>query len=138
MMYVHAYQSYIWNSVVSERMRMYGCEAPVVGDIVLNVPEDTVKEAVEIEDADEKDEPAVAPEAQSGGRITKQSLLAASKTPKVKVLTEEDLPKYTIYDVVLPLPGFSVTYPTGQTGELYKKMLEADGLDIDNLFRPQK
>lgn len=34
MMYVHGYQSYIWNTVLSERIRLNGCQAPVVGDIV--------------------------------------------------------------------------------------------------------
>ncbi|XP_019624819.1 PREDICTED: pseudouridylate synthase 7 homolog [Branchiostoma belcheri] len=34
MLYVHSYQSYIWNSVVSRRLQEYGFQ-PVVGDLVL-------------------------------------------------------------------------------------------------------
>jgi tRNA(Glu) U13 pseudouridine synthase TruD len=35
-MYVHAYQSYVWNAIVSERIKTYGCDAPVVGDLVFD------------------------------------------------------------------------------------------------------
>lgn len=34
MMYVHAYQSYVWNAIVSERIKRFGHHSPVVGDIV--------------------------------------------------------------------------------------------------------
>ncbi|WFD26340.1 tRNA pseudouridine(13) synthase [Malassezia nana] len=34
LMYVHAYQSYLWNRLVSERVRRHGAQAPVVGDMV--------------------------------------------------------------------------------------------------------
>jgi|SRR5258706_1887789 len=33
-MYVHAYQSYVWNAIVSVRLKRYGSEAAVVGDLV--------------------------------------------------------------------------------------------------------
>ena len=34
LMYVHAYQSYIWNMVVSIRMRLPNAQRPLVGDFV--------------------------------------------------------------------------------------------------------
>lgn len=34
LMYVHAYQSYLWNRLVSERVRRHGARAPVAGDMI--------------------------------------------------------------------------------------------------------
>jgi tRNA pseudouridine13 synthase len=38
-------------------------------------------------------------------------------TVKVKTLTEADLANYSIFDIILPLPGFDVSYPGGEFGE---------------------
>jgi len=39
-MYIHAYQSYVWNAIVSERIRTYGAEMPIVGDLVFESESD--------------------------------------------------------------------------------------------------
>lgn len=56
----------------------------------------------------------------------------------MKTLTVEDLDKYTIFDVIMPLPGRDVDYPGDQLGERYKELIRADGLDPMKWSRKQK
>jgi hypothetical protein len=58
--------------------------------------------------------------------------------PRIKTLTEEDLEKYSIFDVIMPLPGTDVAYPGGMLGEKYREFLRADGLDPDDFTRKQR
>ena len=58
--------------------------------------------------------------------------------PKVKTLTEANLDKHSIFDVIMPLPGTDVAYPGGQLGDRYREYLRVDGLDPDNFIRKQK
>lgn len=56
---------------------------------------------------------------------------------KVKVLTDEEAKsgKYTMFDVLLPLPGSESTYPGNEMAESYKKALEKDGLSTEILVK---
>jgi tRNA pseudouridine13 synthase len=87
--------------MASERVRKYGADKPVVGDLVLldtkgrDIGEPVDEVAADDEGEEDEDVDAAVEET------------SAANAPKfnVKVLTEEDLPNYTIDDVVLPLPG---------------------------------
>ena len=52
-MYVHAYQSYVWNAIVSERIKTYGHEKPVPGDLVLEGKQGKESDAMEVDEKGE-------------------------------------------------------------------------------------
>lgn len=52
---------------------------------------------------------------------------------KPVTVAKEDVDKYTILDVVLPLPGWDVKYPDNVCGEWYAKLLEEDDLSNELL-----
>ena len=59
-MYIHAYQSYVWNAIVSERVKMYGAESPVVGDLVYaEPPKEAREEVVDQEEGEGTDNPGL-------------------------------------------------------------------------------
>ncbi|KAB5565785.1 hypothetical protein PHYPO_G00245480 [Pangasianodon hypophthalmus] len=89
LMYIHSYQSFVWNTMVSRRVEAYGLKA-VEGDLILK-----------------------------GGTA--------------HILSAEEVDKHSIHDIVMPLPGFDVIYPTHKVGKGYRDMLAADNLDIDNM-----
>jgi len=51
----------------------------------------------------------------------------------VTVLTAENIDKYSVHDLILPLPGFNVKYPENESLEWFKEMLAKDGLTLDSL-----
>ncbi|EIW67793.1 hypothetical protein TREMEDRAFT_32838 [Tremella mesenterica DSM 1558] len=148
-MYVHAYQSYIWNLVVSERMKL--SDQPMVGDLVhANEMEgeqrfhhtQNVESHLEMKvvvrcgmicsETDEMEE-----ETRINGEGKKQKWESSSSS-EVKLLTAEELGSYTIFDVVMPLPGWNVEYPSGKIGQLYEDIMKADGLDLHRMRREQR
>ncbi|EAA28083.1 pseudouridine synthase TruD/Pus7 [Neurospora crassa OR74A] len=116
MMYIHAYQSYVWNHMASKRWAMYG-PTVVEGDLVL------VSNDQSPADADSEDN---------------ENFYA-----QARALTQEDIAsgKYTIFDVVLPTPGYDVIYPRNEIGKAYvdfMKKTENGGLDPYDMRRRQK
>ncbi|CAO1319707.1 unnamed protein product [Diamesa tonsa] len=121
-LYTHAYQSLIWNTVVSRRIKEYGSKL-IVGDLVLverdaPVTELNVEEAAAVEI--DEDTPEI-----------EESKFKSLARP----LTKEDIAsgKYSFYDMVLPLPGFDIKYPNNSVADIYRELLEKDGLSSEKL-----
>jgi len=102
-MFLHGYQSYLWNRAASHRIEEGGRVNAIVGDLVLTMDRT---------------------EAEGG------SGSSGLKGKEVKVVTQEDVDggKYTITDVVLPMVGTKIEYPTNSTGKLFDTMLAEDEL----------
>lgn len=133
LMYVHAYQLYVWNRLVSERIARFGSAQAVEGDLVFaDQREDDVWHAEE-DDADDDKSDGDDDDLRNGngGRTER---LATWQRP-VKILTANDIAsaQYTIYDVILPLPGASIDLPAGWMSELYHSILASDSLTPSQL-----
>ncbi|KAL2853341.1 pseudouridine synthase [Aspergillus pseudoustus] len=146
LMYVHAYQSLVWNLAVGERWRTYG-DRVVEGDLVLvhehrdkdgsastSTSTETVAGAVTV-DAD--GEIIIAPQEGDSAYTAEDTFMRA------RALTADEATsgKYTIFDVVLPLPGFDVIYPDNKMTEFYKTFMgstRGGGLDPFNMRRKWK
>ncbi|KAG2056320.1 tRNA pseudouridine synthase D [Suillus hirtellus] len=145
LMYVHAYQSYVWNAIVSERIRIHGPDKAVPGDIVFESEpatkgENGENDGMEVDDdaGNDNEKQATTEEKGMSSRERKQAAKAAYVAPSIKILTEENAHQYSIFDVIMPLPGRDVDYPGGTLGERYREFLRLDGLDPDNFIRKQK
>ncbi|KAL1497061.1 hypothetical protein ABEB36_008086 [Hypothenemus hampei] len=110
LMYIHSFQSLIFNKIASKRVKEFGLK-PVEGDLILleNIQEEKELYEQDDEEADEKEK-------------TKVSL--------VKPLKTEELDQYTIFDIVLPLPGYNIVYPENLK-QYYKEELTLYGLTLE-------
>jgi tRNA pseudouridine13 synthase len=120
MLYMHAYQSLLFNKVVSKR-RELGLSV-IEGDLVLKESTDVQLESL----IDENSEPA-----ENDEEVCEEPTATESKfIDMVRPLTKEDVEsgKYTIFDIVLALPGYDVQYPKGAIGDYYQELLSNDDL----------
>lgn len=144
-MYIHAYQSFVWNNIVSRRMREIGAK-PVVGDLVYEKIDVQEIETLDYTANEEEEEKKQSTDGEDENKIekiketVKEEKIEVEATPEdddddrrlpeVKILTEEDLPNYKFSDVVMPQPGWRVTYPT-YAKPWFEEFVEKDGLTLD-------
>ncbi|KAI9932270.1 hypothetical protein ASPWEDRAFT_182910 [Aspergillus wentii DTO 134E9] len=139
LMYVHAYQSRVWNFAVGERWRLYG-DKVVEGDLVI-VHEHRDKEGT----ADGADTSNATIDADGEVIIRPQvedsSCAVDDAFTRARALTAAEAAsgKYSIFDIVLPLPGFDIIYPPNQMTDFYKTFMgENGGIDPFDMRRKWK
>ncbi|KAK2801316.1 hypothetical protein FQN51_005416 [Onygenales sp. PD_10] len=122
LMYVHAYQSLVWNFAAGERWRLFG-DKVVAGDLVLvNDFKEKDAAAAAVEEVDADGDVIVLPDAADSAPA------ADDMFERARALTAEEAAsgKYTIFDIVLPLPGFDVLYPDNEMTNFYKEFMGSE------------
>lgn len=140
MMYGHAYQSFVWNHVAGERWRRNG-RAVVEGDLVILKEGDAVVAGRDV--AGEGSDPDVQPvELDEAGVQAQEDTDGEPHFVRARPLSKEEAEsgRYSIFDVVLPTPGFDVVYPT-RLLPFYQQLMggkTGGGLDPLNMRRKWK
>ncbi len=128
-MYLHAYQSIVFNRVASERMRRFGTKV-LQGDMYVE-GEVSWKRASEKRDDGGKAAEDEEHDSDNDDDTSSEQEEAASNN----VLTTTQAEKVDIFDVVLPLPGAKVSYPDNEMKAIYEAELAKDGLDFDTFAK---
>ena len=102
-MWVHAYQSYLFNVTASARIQQHGLRV-LVGDLVVT------HSATDIDIWD---------------KISDDNIR--------RISSEEEAHTASISDVVLPLPGYGVQFPDNSTGAAMREMLQREGITLSEV-----
>lgn len=131
MMYVHGYQSYLWNHAASERVQKYGFDQVVLGDLVYCKGDDSEKETVGVNSECNDDNCDDTYDCSHLDETSGTDLLERKNT-LVKVVTVEDVSagNYTVDDVVLPMPGSRVIFPTNEIAKVYHDLAKKDAINL--------
>ena len=136
LMYVHAYQSLVWNVAASKRWEMFG-DKVTEGDLVIVGEKDTDDGVAAKEEVDQDGELIVRPAEEDSAPTTESKFTRARHLTKA----EAESGKYDMFDIVLPQPGYDVQYPVGPLGKLYEDFMgseEGGKMDPHNMRRTWK
>ncbi|KAL5113705.1 multisubstrate pseudouridine synthase 7 [Pleosporales sp. CAS-2024a] len=151
LMYVHAYQSLVWNVVAGYRWSLHGATV-VAGDLVLVHDEHADDDKVAAShshshsttnsnsiqpttDVDANGEFVIHPTGSENANASAKHFERARPLSAA----EASSGLYTIWDIVLPQPGFDVVYPPNAVGAFYTSFMASEqggGLDPHHMRRP--
>ncbi|KAL6944949.1 hypothetical protein ACO0QE_002391 [Hanseniaspora vineae] len=127
-MYVHAYQSYVWNKVASYRIKEFGLNV-IAGDLVIDDATSQGNTANNTGTADDDEEKDF------------QEDIATNKFVRARPVTQEEIDarKFTMEDIVIPTPGFDVVYPSNEKlKQYYIDVMAEDKMDPFSMVRKVK
>ncbi|RLM86859.1 hypothetical protein C2845_PM04G28890 [Panicum miliaceum] len=126
LMYVHSYQSYLWNHAASTRVEKYGILQVVEGDLVYKKG-CSLGEAATVDTFNDDDSQTNSPEMEISYETLPEEVIQS-----VKIADSEDLLKavYTFEDVVLPLPGSETLLPGNDVAGIYHEIAKKDGISL--------
>lgn len=137
LMYVHAYQSLVWNVAASERWKRFG-DIVQEGDLVLvNEHKDKLQSLDKQELIDDDGEVVVRPADDDRAVDAKDFYIRARALRKDEVSSGG----YTIFDIVLPTPGYDIIYPANEISQVYQDFMASHrggGLDPFDMRRKWK
>ena len=137
LMYVHAYQSLVWNMAASERWKRFGASV-VEGDLVLiDEHKDKTESQSKPEDVDMDGEAIIRPSEEDRALDPENMFIRARSLSK----EEADSGIYTVFDVVLPTPGFDIIYPANEILKFYENFMASErggGLNPHDMRRKWK
>lgn len=144
-LYCHAWQSLVWNKAATRRVELYGAEQAVAGDLVL-LPEGDGGEGEEVPAAaasgagaageEEEEEEAPLPAGEDEAGLAAES--EGGENARVHVVTESDVKaqRYSVTDVVLPVPGYVSVMPRHDVAAVYEVRGNARTLALDAVMPP--
>lgn len=126
LMYVHSYQSYLWNHAASMRVENYGISQVVEGDLVYKAGS-SLGEATTTDTFDDDDIHVNSSEMEMSCETLPEEMIQS-----MKIVDSEDLLKavYSFEDVVLPLPGSETLFPGNEVARIYHEIAKKDGISL--------
>lgn len=150
LLYVNALQGYAFNRAASHRLTHLDANAPVAGDLVWQEApcagagaggeQDAATDGKELEplqedggaEGDDVEDAAGASLGDAEAGTTGRARVRATLPPAVHVLTSAEAAsgRYSMRDVLLPLPGHAVTYPGHSATAEYRTALAEHGVAL--------